>query len=99
MARGDVVAEVESLANGSEMEFQPTGDLEYVLRSWSGERSATVFLKMTDESLDATICDGADGNLLAGTVMVPCNAGHYLIVRNDSGSTKVCAVNGYITNT
>ena len=99
MARGDVIVEITSLANGAELDFKPTGDLEYVLRSWSGSRSATVMLRLTDESLDATICDGADANLLAGTAMVPCNAGHYVIVQNNSGSTQVCAVNGYITNT
>ena len=38
MARGDAVAEVATIANNGELAFDPV-DTEWVLRTWSGERS------------------------------------------------------------
>ena len=95
MARGDVVAEVATIANNGELAFDPV-DTEWVLRTWSGERSGSVYLVATDETNDSTICTGADGNLLAGLTNIPVTASNYVIIQNASGSDKEVSYHGYV---
>ena len=100
MARGDVVSEIASTANGSSLTYQPSSGVESVIKVWSGERSGTVYLEIYDGTNACIVCDSFhySDEQLNLNMTIPINNAHYFRIRNASGSTLPLMYSGYITN-
>jgi hypothetical protein len=95
MARGDVVSEITSVANGAAVNHQPSAGVEWVMKSFAGEANNGNLLYIFDGSLASRIVQGQyDG---VGNLTVAVNNAHYIRLHNGTGSTSTLGFTGFIS--
>lgn len=97
MARGDVVNDVQSLTNGSNLDFQPAAGVELIVQEFSVTAIAGVTLIHYNGTLTPNVTTGDKADALGGLVRLLINNTNYLRINNGSGSTRNVAF-GAITS-
>ncbi len=99
MARGDVVADVVSSTASSTIDIGPSGSVEWVIKTWTGNLEGSMYLRADDGSNQSNMAYGNSAGVIPGPLTIPVNATNHLDVWNNTGGTKIFAYFGYITHT
>ena len=107
MARGDVVSDIQDIATGANLDFQPSAGVEVMItdigsEEWAGttpDGTPFVDVFLIDGSLN--LCKFLDNAAAArrwvGSSKLFLNNTHYLRIKNSSGATRQLGYTGIQT--
>ena len=98
MARGDVVADIVTIANNANHSVQPGSGVEWVIKNVALSQGTSGLLRGYDGSSVAPNCDGSHAAVKMGDCTIPITNGNYVQIRNSNiGSDYPFGYYGYIT--
>lgn len=106
MARGDVVSDIQTIATGNDLTYQPGAGVEVMITEigsdvWTGnepDRSPRVSVFLTDGAIDSRV-RGTEGNATSWNrpLRLLINNTNYLKIVNNDGGNAVLSYTGIQT--
>jgi hypothetical protein len=94
MAKGDIIADLQSIGNGGTLIYQPAVGVEVIMMTIGINGDANNSFKMTDGTIHTLIAGGGHLAVLGGVVKYGVTNTVYLRLQNDAGSTLSLGFSG-----
>lgn len=97
MAKGDAVQTLQDIANGANLDYQPSAGVEVLITEFTWESLSTTTVRLYDGSLGANQLMSVGGRRQSGPTKMFINNTRYLRISNASGSNNELGFTGIQT--